>query len=91
MTTLWLCCGFRPVLWQSFQKAQSRAVQSTAFDVKQAFGAGSKDRTIIIWDVENGIPAVVLKGHTEQVTALGMLSDWTLVSAAVDGCGFHLI
>eukprot|EP00210_Caulerpa_lentillifera_P003129 g2989.t1 len=46
---------------------------------------GSKDRTVIIWNVDEAIIAYHLKGHTQQVTALGLLSDNTLVSASVDG------
>lgn len=46
--------------------------------------SGSNDRTIRLWDTENGACLFTLQGHTRPVSALVFLPDGRLVSAAYD-------
>lgn len=65
---------------------------ATGFKIKRNLSLadlGSKDKSVILWNVEDGVPAVQLLGHTQQVTDLGILSDSTLVSSSVDGCSLR--
>lgn len=46
--------------------------------------AGSRDKSIIIWDQDNGVVAQTLKDHEYQVSSLGILEDGSIVSASLD-------
>lgn len=48
--------------------------------------SGSEDKTIKIWDLENGVCLATLKGHREKVTAIAITADGKqILSAGDDG------
>lgn len=44
----------------------------------------SKDKTIRVWDMENGASRLVLRGHTDDITALAVSRDWIVSGDADD-------
>eukprot|EP00798_Chlamydomonas_sp_ICE-L_P025625 gene25625-11281_t len=46
--------------------------------------SGSRDKTVVVWDIATAAPIVKLEGHTYQVTALGLLPSGEIVSASLD-------
>jgi WD40 repeat protein len=47
--------------------------------------SGSRDKTIILWDVSSASPLQQLSGHTYQVNGVAQLPSGQVVSVALDG------
>lgn len=47
--------------------------------------SGSRDKTVNVWDVEEGASVQQLSGHKYQVNAVGILSGGEVVSGGLDG------
>jgi WD40 repeat protein len=47
--------------------------------------SGSRDKSVNVWDVEEGAAVQQLKGHKYQVNAVGVLSSGDVVSGGLDG------
>ena len=45
---------------------------------------GSRDKSVIVWDIASAAPLAKLEAHTYQVTAVGALPSGEIVSAALD-------
>lgn len=50
------------------------------------YSAGSRDKTVIIWDHLNAQPIHTLKGHEYQVSAVATMEDGRIVSGSLDRC-----
>lgn len=50
-----------------------------------AFVTGSRDKTVIIWDIASAKPIRKLQGHKWQVTAVAVMPDGNVASASLDG------
>ncbi len=47
--------------------------------------AGSRDKSVIVWDTATAQPIRKLQGHKWQVTAVAVLADGSIASASLDG------
>lgn len=47
--------------------------------------SGSRDKSVNVWDVEEGASVQQLQGHKYQVNAVGILSSGDVVSGGLDG------
>lgn len=47
--------------------------------------SGSRDKSVNVWDVEEGATVQQLQGHKYQVNAVGILSSGDVVSGGLDG------
>jgi len=65
----------------------TRSIETLAFTAdSKTLASGSRDGTVIVWDVANRTPQLTVDGHTGSVTALRFLeNDKTLFSVSSDG------
>ncbi len=65
----------------------THSIETLAFTAdSKTLASGSRDGTVIVWDVANRTPKLTIDGHTGLVTALRFLeNDKTLFSVSSDG------
>ncbi len=59
-------------------------ISSLAILSEERLASGSFDQKIIIWDTQNGKSISTLRGHTNWVGSLAVLSNTNLVSCSGD-------
>jgi WD40 repeat protein len=55
-----------------------------AWSADERLASGSSDNTVIVWDLESGLPAQILEGHTDSVYSVAWSAEGRLASSADD-------
>jgi WD40 repeat protein len=60
------------------------SVTSVAWSEDGQLASGSEDDTVILWDLEHGMPGKTLRGHSEVVRSVAWSASGQLASASAD-------
>jgi WD40 repeat protein len=68
-----------------FLSGHSDTILGVAWSQDERFASGSADGTVVIWNLNSGVPEQILEGHSDWVQSVAWSPDGRLASGSNDG------